>query len=99
MGGTPGDGGVLEVRRREFQEGDQMLLLSGQGQSVTTGCSNTQGWTWREGLKPTGDPGGLCGKHGGRDRGLAEKGDTAAGAVGEAVGPRMGCRKTKMGKS
>lgn len=68
MGGTPGDGGVLEVRR-EFQEGDQMLLLSGQGQSMTTGCSNMQGWTWCEGLKLTGDPGGLCGRHGGRDRG------------------------------
>lgn len=97
MGGTLGDGGVLEVRRRGFQKGDQVLLLSGQGQSVTTGCSNMQGWTWREGLKPTGAPGGVRGRHGGRDRGLAEKGDAAAGAVGEAVGPRMGCRKTNMG--
>ena len=40
-----------------------MLLLSGQGQSVTTGCSNMQGWTWREGLKPTGAPGGVRGRH------------------------------------
>lgn len=52
MGGNPGDGGVLEVRRRGFQEGDQMLLLSSQGQSVTTGCSSTQGWTRREELEP-----------------------------------------------
>lgn len=51
MGGNPGDGDVLEVRRRGFQR-DQMLLLSSQGQPVTTECSNMQGWTRREELEP-----------------------------------------------
>lgn len=51
MGGNPGDGDVLEVRRRGFQR-DQMLLLSGQGQRVTAGCCNTQGWTRHEELEP-----------------------------------------------
>ena len=46
--------GVLEVGRRGFQEGDQMLLLSDQGQrdaGVSARSSNVEGWTWHEGPK------------------------------------------------